>query len=301
MLEHEGIYNDLSPKLRKKLEERIESFGKNVRYKFKLERRNPDPQKYNGEFIYPSLYCLHPVQWKITDNDEDRNDKQKIKNIGVIESVKRDERGNLEYRFKGARIPDIRKGILYLDLTVKEDMDMAAALELHPKTRNGLFPNKQIIPVLERIDEAALAKEKRAERSERKKALDAVEEMSDAEIVEFADAMTWDSTVDIDLLRNQVEDLAEKTPIYFNDIVKDKKVKIQAIIKRAIDNKVFGYNPAEGTLSWMNTGQLIVNLGRGTGEKEDVIRFAEWFDTAGKKADEVLKKVKAITNKKVEA
>lgn len=300
MLEQEGIYNDLSPKLRKTLEERIESFGKNVRYKFNLERKNPDPQKYNGEVIYPSLYCLHPVQWKIVDNDEDRKDKQKVKNIGVIESVEKDDRGNPQYRFKGTRIQDIRKGILHFDLTIPEDVDIVASLELHPKNGNGIFTDKQMVSVFSRIDEIQLATDKRKERSERKKALDYVEEMSDIEIIEFADSMSWDSTLLPALLRNEAEELAEKTPKAFNDLISDKKLKIRAIIKRNIDNKTLGHNPAEGSLTWMNTGQLICSLGRGIDAKDDISRFAEWFDTAGKKADEVLKKIKSLNSKTVE-
>src|SRR6185503_581930 len=103
MLDQEGIYNDLSPKLRERLEAHINSFGRVddngnlvglVRYKFNLERKNPDPTEYNGKFIFPSQYNLHPVQWKITDKEEKRSDKQTVKNIGVIEKVERDERGN---------------------------------------------------------------------------------------------------------------------------------------------------------------------------------------------------------------
>ena len=300
MLEQEGIYNDLSPKLRKTLEERIESFGKTVRYKFNLERKNPDPAKYNGEIIYPSLYCLHPVQWKIIDSDEDRKDKQKVKNIGVIESIEKDDRGNPQYRFKGVRVQDIRKGVLYFDLSVPEEVDIVASLELHPKNGNGLFTDKQMVSVFSRIDELQLATDKRKERSERKKALDYVEQMSDAEVIEFADAMSWDSTRLPDLLRDEAEDLAEKTPKAFNDLIADKKMKLRAIIKRSIDNKTFGYNPGEGSLTWMNTGQVIVSLGRGIDNKDDIIRFAEWFDTAGKKAEEILKKIKSFNNKTVE-
>lgn len=299
MLEQEGIYNDLSPKLREKLETRIDSFGRFVRYKFNLARPNPDPQKYNGDIIYPSQYNLHPVQWKITDNDEDRKDKQKVKNIGVIEKTERDDRGNLQYRYLGVRITDIERGVKIFDMEKEEDRTMVAALELQPKNGSGLFPNPQMVSIFSRVDEAKHATEKRAERSARKKALDAAEDMTDKEIVDFADAMSWNSTEDSILLRNKVEELAENTPELFNDLISGQKIKYQSIIKKGIDNKILSHNTSEGSLAWASTGLQIISLGLGSGTKTDIERFAEWFLEAGGKADVAYKKLKSLVEKPV--
>lgn len=306
MLEQEGIYNDLSQKLRDKLEARINSFGKIVRYKFNLARPNPDPTKYNGAIIYPSQYNLHPVQWKITDNDETEErvkaGKQKVKNIGVIEKAERDERGNMQYRFIGLRVTDIDKGVKIFDMEKEEDRTMVAALELQPKNGNGLFPNPQMIAMFSRVDEGQLAIDERAERSARKKATDAAELMSDFEIVEFADAMAtdeWNSTQDIIFLRNKTEKLAETTPILFNDLIKSEKIKIRAAIKRAINNGILNHNPSEGSISWTSTNQQIIALGIGTGEKTDIERFAEWILESGQKGDAAYKKLKSLNEKPV--
>ena len=50
-LENFAHYNDLSPKLRQELEDKVASFGKSVRYKFDIAKPNPDPTKYNGEIV----------------------------------------------------------------------------------------------------------------------------------------------------------------------------------------------------------------------------------------------------------
>lgn len=309
MLEQEGIYNDLSPKLREKLEARINSFGRIdnegnlvgiVRYKFNLARKNPDPTNYNGPIVYPSQYNLHPVQWKITDNLEDRKDKQKVKNIGVLEKVERDEKGNLQYRYIGLRITEHEKGVKLFDLSKEEDKNMIASLELHPKNGEGLFFNNQMVSMFSRIDQNKFAAEQRAERSARKKALDAVEDMSDKDIIDFADAMSWDSTEEPGLLRNQVEGLAESTPQLFNDLVSGQKIKYQSIIKKAIDNKILNHNPSEGSISWTSTGQQIIALGVNTGMKNDIERFAEWLQESGKKGDETYKKLKSLIEKPVQ-
>ena len=300
-LEQEGIYNDLSPKLREKLEQRINSFGRWVRYKFNLGRPNPDPTHYNGAIVYPSQYNLHPVQWKITDNDETderiKAGKQKSKNIGVIEKTERDERGNIQYRYTGLRITDNEKGIKLFDMDKDEDRNMVAALELHPKNGSGLFPNKEMVAMFSRVDEAKYAQEKRAERSARKKALDAIEEMSDKDIIDFADAMSWDSTEDIVLLKNKVEELGETTPDLFNDLISGNKLKYQSVIKKGIDNKIITHNPTDGSLSWASTGQQIIALGQNTGGKNDVERFSAWMQESGVKGDAAYKKLKSLVEK----
>ncbi len=302
MLDHEEMYNDLSPRLRDTLEERINSFGQKVRYKFNLARKNPDPTKYNGDIIYPSLYNLDPCTFKITDTLEDRQGKQKIKNIGIIKSIEKNDRGVSVFQFHRIRIPAIQKGILSFDLSKEEDKTFVAALELHPKNGNGLFPNPQMIPMFNRVDETKLATEKRAERSARKKAMDVVEAMSDKDIVQFADGMAtdeWDSTQDIELLKNKLEELAETTPSLFNDLVAGKKMEYKAAIKRAIDSGVLSHNPATGSLSWSTTQQPIISLGMGFGDKTDIERFADWFMESGKRGDEAYAKIKSLAKKPV--
>lgn len=302
MLEQEGIYNDISPKLREKLEKRIEGFGRIVRYKFNLGRENPDPQKYNGQIIYPSLYNLDPIQWKITDTDEDRKEKQKVKNIGIIESVERDDRGNPQYRFTRIKLRDAQQGLISFNMEIEEDKTAVASLELHPKNGNGMFSNPQMVAMFSRIDENQLATKQREERSARKLAMDFAEKMSDKEIVQFADAMAndeWDSTKEIGLLRNQVEDLAETSPAMFNDLVSSKKIEIQALIKRAIDNKILNHNPAEGSLSWTSTNQSIITFGVNIGDKSDIEKFAQFVLEGGKKAEEFHSKIKSLIEKPV--
>lgn len=302
MLEHEGTYNDLSTELRKELETRIAGFGKFVRYRFNIGRENPEPTKYNGKMVYPSQWTLDPVQFKITDNKEDREDKQKVKSIGVIESMERDDKGNVVYRFTRIRVFGASEGKLVFNTENQDDLNCIALLELHPKSSNGMFPNKQLVPMFNRVDETQLANDQRAERTARKKAMDIAESMSDKEVIEFANGMAteeWDSTQELLFLRNKVEELAETAPLMFNDKVGSKKMEIQATLKKAVDNRILSINPAEGTLAWVSTQQTIISLGAGFGDKNDVERFADWFLDAGNRADATYKKLKSLTDKPV--
>ncbi len=282
-----GVYNDISDELRRILSERISGFGNTVRYRFKLERENPDPEKRNGKMLFPAQYTLDPGQFRIIDNQE--KGKIQTKLIGIVTEVD-DKKAP---RFKRVKVVERDRGLLTLNLQDPDDIEKAMFLELHPKNENGLFRDKNVVSIFARVDETAYATEQRKERSVRKIATDTAAQMSDAEIVEFADAMMWDSTQDILVLRNMAEDIAENQPIMFNDIVADKKMKFQAAVKRAIDKKIWAYNPDDCQITWVSNGQLIVSLGKGT-QDNDYERLAEWLMTNGKRADDAYNKLIAI-------
>jgi hypothetical protein len=91
-----------------------------------------------------------------------------------------------------------------------------------------------------------------------------------------------------------VEKLAEEHPVMFNDIINDKKTNYKAVIKRAIDNGILAHNPMEGKLMWASSLQNICVLGVNSTENDDIDRFAQWFMTAGDKADEAFKKIESM-------
>ena len=53
MLRQVAHYNDFSPEFIEKLEEKINKFGKIVRYRFDIEKENPDKTFYNGKVVFP--------------------------------------------------------------------------------------------------------------------------------------------------------------------------------------------------------------------------------------------------------
>ncbi len=185
-------------------------------------------------------------------------------------------------------------GIYVLNLeSDPEAVDFAMYLELHPKMEGGEFADPSKQKIFSRIDEMSYSKIQRQERSVRKLAMDTAEKMSEAEIKEFADAMMWDSTQDIAILRNLAEDIAESTPEMFNDLVNDKKMKYQAAVKRAVDTKIWVYNPDDCKLLWASNSQLIVALGKGELDN-DFERLAEWLMTGGDRADKAYNKLLSL-------
>jgi len=293
-LEATAHFNNLSDKLRNELTTKIKSFGSSVRYKFNISTPNPDPSKYNGDTVWPNMYTLDPIKFEIIDPYETTSSKR-AKLIAYVTEV--DEKG-IPSRFKKIQVKGGDKGVINLDpLRNEDDFNMALLIELHPKLKGGMFSDPNRVQIVERIDYDSLATEQRKIRSARKIAMDVAEKMSDEEIIQFSDAMLWDSTERPNVLRNKVEEMAEKEPQLFNDLVNSKKMKYQAAIKRAVDNKVFNYDPVDAKLIWASTGQVIVTLGSVNDGRSDYERFAEWFMTAGKKADDVYNKLVSLWKK----
>lgn len=291
MLEQVAHYNDLSPKLRQEMEEKILSFGKKVRYRFAISNKNPDPEKRDGEILWPFMYSLDPITFRIVDPYEDRPGKSKSKQVGLVKSVDKD--GKPE-SFNRIRIYGRHKGELTFDLESPEEQDMVMILELHPKLVGGKFADKGKLQIVSRIDEKQEAREGRARREAKKKALIVAGEMSEDQVKEFAAAMQWDEHESIEMLINRVEEMAETNPEVFNDIVNGKTIEYLATIKRAFDKQIISYNPAEYSVLWFANQQKIAMLGENISGKSEVERFADWCMTGGKKAEEAYKKIHSL-------
>lgn len=295
LIQRVAHYNDLSDQLRKEVEDKVRSFGKSVRYRFDISNPNPDPTKHNGDIIWPTVYTLDPTVFSINDPYEKREGVSKSKRIALVEGI--DEKG-LPNRFKKVRIHGRRKGILTLELESDEGFAMAVYLELHPKLKGGMFADNGKRQMIDRIDEVAAATKERAERSARKLAMDTAEKMDDSEVMEFADAMGWDSGENMLTLRNRTEEMAENNPVMFNDLVSNKRLKYQAAIKRAVDKKIWTLNPMDCKLSWSNTNETIAMMGKSDTTISPYERLAEWFMSAGNKADAAYSKLLSLEGKK---
>lgn len=290
LLQKTAHFNDLSPKLRKELEKKIEGFGKQVRYKFDISNPNPDPTFHNGKIIWPHLYTLDPTVFNINDPYEDRENHQRSKRIALIDGL--DEKG-VPNKFKKVRIYDRQRGVLTLQLDNPEDEAMAMLLELHPKLTGGMFVDKTKRQIITRIDEAAAATIDRAARSARSKARAAAEALSDKGVIDFADAMLWDSAQDPIVLRNMIEELAETTPEFFNDLVDGKSVEYQAAVKQALNKGIIAFDPAEYKFTWTGNRQTIHIMNNVSG-KNEIQQMASWLESGGEKADTVYKKIKSL-------
>jgi len=280
--------------------DKVASFGKQVRYRFDIGNENPDPEKYDGKIIYPNTYTLDPVQWTIRDNDETREGVAKFKKIALVSGVEETEENGKtisRVRFVKIKLRATQKGILTLNLDREEDVAMCMALELHPKLSGGEFANPEQRQLITRIDEAVASKQKSEERSMKLKAMTIAQGMSHAELIDFADAMQWDSSQDESVLRNITEQLAEDDPKFFKDLVESKNLEYRSQVKRAMNKGIIGFDPGEYRFYWVGSKQPITQL-QPSSTKNEVEQLADWLQIGGQQAEAMFKKIKSLNSGK---
>lgn len=286
MLEKQGKYNDLSPKLREDLAKAADKAGRYVKYRFAIARKNPDGEhRTGGEYIYPLLYTLTPVTFDIIDP----YDKQR-KKIGIVVALK--ENGANSDDFARIEIREGWQGIYTLDMEKPDDMDKFAYLELHPKLEGGLLRDPNSPAMVARVDDKQRATDAIRLRNVKIDAMFAASNMNHEEVKDFASAMGWDEALDIMILKDQIAELAERDPNFFIDFINDKGLEHKAVIKRAVDNGILSWVPVENKFIWNSNKQTIAVLERMQGGKE-LERMSEWIFTS-KNGEEVYKRIKAM-------
>ena len=291
MLERMGQYNDLSAKLRKRLTERIKSYGDEVVYSFDISHPNPDPEKYNGGIVWPSIYTLDPLVFDVVDEDEEREDRSKIKKVGLILDVDKDGK-IMDYR--RVRVKGQEEGVFKLDLKNNpEDVATCAYLELHPKVAGSFFQDKRLVAVAKRVDEKQVSEDSRKKRHQRATALRIATELEESGVREFAAAMNWNENQPISILKDKVEEYAERYSELFNDLAKSDRLKYQATVKMALSKGIVVHDPVAGRFLW-GANQEAITVLPPNGTQNPVEQFAEFLRTNGKKSDEVYKKIQSL-------
>jgi len=298
MLQRFQSFNDFSDKFRDELEKKARSLGKRVKFKFDISKPNPDPQKYNGDKVYPGMYTLDPRTFRITDPYEDRKGVSKSKEVGLVDKIDRDGKPESFHRI---RIFEREKGIkefIVIDDDGREDyeaLEFVMFLLLHPKLKDGKFQDRQKPNIVELIDEKANARASSDLRKAKTKALTVASKMDEQQARQFADAMMWDRNEDFEVLVNRIEEFAESTPDLFNKLVDGKDLEYQALVKRALDKRVISFDPAEYKFIWTANQQPIAILNP-TGDKNEVEKLSEWLQVDGQKEKEVYKKIKGLVS-----
>lgn len=295
MLEQIGtkiVYNNLSDHLRKVLEDKANEAGRYVKYKFAIARKNPDLEtRAGGEYLYPQRWALSPVSFDIIDPGDNKRKK-----IGLVTRLR--EYGHPDDGFRRIYLDEAWRGILRLDMTNKDDRDTFCYLELHPKLESGLFRDTNMPPIFSRIDEVRQAKKSLTDRENRANAMFAATSMSAKEIQDFACAMGWDEHQDIDILRDNVLELADKDHVFFRNFINDKSIEYRSVIKRAIDNSIIAFQPVESKFVWVTNGQTIAVLDRCEDNKV-LDRMSDWVQTSKNGMDIYLRlKEMLLTRKK---
>jgi hypothetical protein len=297
--------NDLSPELRKILDEAIAKQGKFVVFKFDIAKPNPE---YNfmmnpiaidsgmdmskvaqGRKIYPAYYDLQPVTYRIIDPGDNRRKK-----VGIV--TEEDKEGN-PTNFKRCSLREMDMGRVKLDMDNPDDREMFMYLWMHPKLKGGMFKDKNEQDLIEIVNERADAKKRGLRRSDKADALYVSSHMSLGEMKDFACASGWEEDQEEEVLQDMIGAFAENDPAGFKEFFNSSQYPYRAEIMRAERNGVIHWLPMENKYTWANGG-LITAFGKM--DNLDRLKEMAEFLISNKNGDEIFKRIKGLNRPKRE-
>lgn len=241
------IYNNLSEKL---LSSTKIKKGDIVIYKVKAINRNP---VNHNEILIPAAVNV-PFIDQIWDDET-----QEYIDIAAIKSVAAS--GEINYHelwFYGSQ-----GGHLMLKGGIGSDQEIHSYLSLC--NFNGSNPNRDTSKeiIFELVDEKAKSEGDRKTRNLKREALNAAADLSAEEVRTYTAALGKDDTKPVEVLRNNLEELADKNPIEFMDIIGNKQAIMKATLNRALTKGVIIFDTEQSRFTWPN-GEVILVVSRTT-------------------------------------
>lgn len=220
---------------------------------FKIAKIQTHPAN-PAEVIIPSAVSV-PVIDQIWDEE-----KQDYVDIAAISRVSRDgNHGFHELWFYGSQ-----GGHWILKGGVAQDQEIYSFLSLC--NFNGSNPNRDTSKeiIFELVDEAKTSEVERKKRNIKREALNIAADLDQEEVKNLIAALGKDDTRKIDVLRNELETLADKDPATFLELAGNKQAATKAVLNRAVTKGVIIFDNEQSRFTWPN-GEVILTVARTTG------------------------------------
>lgn len=131
---------------------------------------------------------------------------------------------------------------------------------------NGSNPNrdesKEIYFTL--VDEKVKSEQERKVRNLKREALNISSDLNTDDVRNYIAALGQDDTRPVEVLRNELETMADNDPKSFLELVNNKQAVMKATLNRAIKKGVIIFDEEQSKFSWP-TGEVIVITARTTG------------------------------------
>jgi ribosomal protein L20 len=241
------LFNNVSPELIKSTKLKP---GEKVVYRILNIQRNPmDPTKW----AIPSIKAVPPVD-QIYDEKA-----QEYVDIAAVRTV--DPKG--EHSFHEIHFYGNQGGMLVLNGGRAADQEIHSYLSLC--NYNASNPNRDTTKeaIFEFVDESARSEKERKNRNIKREALNAAYDLSGDEVKNYIAALGQDDTRPMDVLRNQLESMADNDPKAFLDLINNKQASMKAVINRAVSKGVILFDSESSRYTWPN-GEAILTVARTT-------------------------------------
>lgn len=273
-----SLYNDLSPELVKAT---MLKPGQQVVYRLhNIQKSTLDPNR----LAIPSAMNVPPVD---TIWDEK---KQEYVSIAAVKSV--DAKG--EHTFHDIFFYGSMAG--HMILTGGRALDQEIHTYLTLCNYNATNPNRDTTKeaIFEMVDEEAKAEKESRTRNVRREALNAAADMSPEEVKDYSAAMGKDDSKPVSVLRNELEEMADKTPEDFMKLINNKQAMMKAAINRALKKGAIVFNQEQSRFEWPNQ-EAILTVARATGS--DAVDELVSFCVSSAKGEKVYQTISSKAKK----
>jgi len=273
-----SLYNDLSPELVKAT---MLKPGQQVVYRLhNIQKSSLDPSR----LAIPAAMNVPPVD---TIWDEK---KQEYVPIAAVKSV--DAKG--EHSFHDIFFYGSMAG--HIILTGGRALDQEIHTYMALCNFNATNPNRDTTKeaIFEMVDEEAKAEKESRTRNVRREALNAAADLSPEEVKDYAAALGKDDTKPVSVLRNELEEMADKTPEDFMKLINNKQAMMKAAINRAIKKGAIVFNQEQSRFEWPNQ-EAILTVARATGS--DAVDELVSFCVSSAKGEKVYQTISSKAKK----
>lgn len=260
MLQKIGNLNNISKTVQDYLDSIKLKDGQMVKYRLLNGTKNIDPERAKGDdMIFPSCIAI-PLHEKIKDPEYGPTQ------IGLVNEFDDKEQPIFQTHILVPQRGD--GGIFFLSGDKVTDIEMYDILELKNCNKSNPYRDKTVIPLFERVDEAAESKVRSKKRNYLFDSLDAIRHWTKDELIYAGASYNISPSVGVDVIKDKLEEIAEKDPETFYKSIESEDNKIKAIIRLAVDAGLISFNAHE--YKWVdNTGETVALLNRREGEDEN--------------------------------
>lgn len=272
------LFNDVSPEIIAKTKLKK---GEQVVYRVHGIERNPMDET---RWAIPAAKNVPPSD-QIWDEI-----KQEFVDIAAVKSV--NPKG--EHTYHDIYFFGNQGGILVLVGGRAADQEIHSYLALC--NYNGSNPNrdntKEII--FELVDETAKSEVERKHRNMKREALNAAADLSAEDVKNYIAALGKDDSRKVEVLRNELETLADNDPEGFLDLINNKQAVMKATINRALAKGVIIFDEEQSRFTWAN-GEAILTVARSTGG--DAVEEFVSYCVSGAKGEKVYQTLQSKAKK----
>lgn len=269
--------NKISKKVQDYLDQRALKPGETVKYRLLNGTKNIDPQRAKGDdLLFPSSIIIH-LRDRIKDPGAN-GDKGGVVEIGAVESF--DDKTKLPVFKKFILTPQKGDGGYFmLSGNNVIDIEMYDILELKNCNKSNPFRDASEDILFERVDEAKESKVRSTKRNFLYDSLDAIRHWTPDEMRIAGAAHNLNANLSIDVIKDRLEEIAEKDPETFYKTIDSEDNKVKALIKLAADAQIIAFSAHENKWFYPGNGETVALLERREGSNE-IEQLKEFLKTS---------------------